>query len=126
MAKIMYDPKEKYCSSSPDIILGVVINFGCYLHDRHYRNERAIRYTRKKADQLLKNHIYRDLKKSNLPFEFRLRWKKVGVDWIIINKNWSISKTRFLIGFRRLLARPVSNWYYWAVRLFAKRAWVNG
>jgi len=120
-----YNPKKNYCTWSPDTILGVTINHGCYLHDRHYRNERKHRFTRKGADQLLRNCIYRDLKKSNVPFEFRFRVVKVGIDWVIINKNWAISKTKFLIGFRRLLARPVSKVYYSAVRWFAWVAWVD-
>ena len=62
----MYDPKENYCSFSPDKIFGTKINYACYLHDRQYRNEVKIRKTRKQADLDLRNRIYEKLTLANL------------------------------------------------------------
>ena len=74
-----YDPKENYCTLSPDSILGVKINYACYLHDRQYRNEVINRKTRKQADQDLKNRIYEKLTLSG--------YKKVG---LIVSKLYYI------------------------------------
>lgn len=115
-----YDPKENYCSSSPDVIFGVTINYGCYLHDRHYRNERKERYTRLQADRLLRNCIYRDLKNSNVPFQIRSPRRLKLKNYILFRSN---SKT--LIYFRKNLAYPTSQIYYLFVRLFGKKFWVN-
>ena len=60
---ITYNPNLNYCSMSPDSILGVKINHGCYLHDRHYRDERMVRLSRAKADLLLGKCIFRDMRK---------------------------------------------------------------
>jgi hypothetical protein len=54
-----YDPKADYCSLSPDTLFGVKFSYACYLHDRHYRNERKQRYSRKEADQLMRDHIFK-------------------------------------------------------------------
>ena len=53
----MYNPKDNYCSWSPDGLFGVKFNFACYLHDRQYRNEVKERKTRKQADKDLRNKI---------------------------------------------------------------------
>ena len=109
-----YNKNENFCTMSPDNILGATINYGCYLHDRQYRNEVKFRKTRKQSDQVLKNRIYKDLKKSNQPFEIRIKFtncKKVNVDWLIFT-----SKKEYLIKFRKKLAYPVSRIYYLGVR----------
>ena len=62
---MVYNKKLNYCTLSPDEILGVRFNYGCYLHDRQYRNEVKIRKTRKEADQLLRDTIYKEFKKEN-------------------------------------------------------------
>lgn len=116
-----YNPKEDYCSFSPDVILGCTINYGCYLHDRHYRNERKVRFSRKDADILLRDTIYRTLKTSNVTFELRLKIKKFKINLLFFKTN-----LRFFIGLRKLLASPMSRLYYYSVRLFAKGAYVNG
>lgn len=64
-----YNPKENYCTLSPDTVFGVNINYGCYLHDRQYRNEVKKRMTRLEADRLLQISIendFRDKKKEKL------------------------------------------------------------
>ena len=61
-----YDKNLNYCSYSPESILGVKINYACYLHDRQYRNEVKIRKTRKQADLDLRNRIYGKLTLANL------------------------------------------------------------
>ncbi len=86
----MYNKEDDYCSFSPDRLFGVTFNYGCYLHDRQYRNEVKIRKTRKQADILLRNTIYKVYIKKNKKF----------------------------IGFM------ISRIYYYAVRLFAKRAYL--
>lgn len=53
----MYSKEDNYCSWSPDSIDGVRFNYGCYLHDRQYRNEVKVRKTRKEADKELKRVI---------------------------------------------------------------------
>lgn len=111
-----YCPGCDYCTSSPDSILGCKINYGCYIHDRHYRNERKKRLSRKAADILLRNHIYRTLKTSNDPFELRFRIRKFKINILFLR-----TKLKSFIYLRKLLARPVSRIYYYAVRLFGKR-----
>ena len=114
-----YNSKENYCSSSPDVILGVNINRGCYLHDRHYRNERDVRFTRKKADQLLRDYIYKDLANSNQDFQIRSprEWK---LKKYILFK----SSSKILIQFRKNIAFPVSRIYYYTVRVFGEKHYV--
>lgn len=63
-----YNSKLNFCSYSPDSLFGVNFNYGCYLHDRHYRNERIDRLTRKKADELLRDKIYSTYAKKNKKF----------------------------------------------------------
>lgn len=116
-----YNPNDKYCSSSPDVILGCNINFGCYLHDRHYRNERENRFSRKDADILLRDIIYRILKTSNVPFELRLKIEKFKINILFLK-----TRLRFFIGLRKRLAFLFSRVYYYAVRIFAKRSYING
>lgn len=115
---MIYNKKDNYCSMSPDRILGVLINHSCYLHDRHYRNERKIRKTRKEADILLKDLIYEKLKTSNNDFELRFTFEKFNIDWLFFKSNKKI-----FISFRKKLAYPISKIYYYAVRLFARRYW---
>lgn len=62
-----YNPKENYCSFSPDSVFGVKINYGCYIHDRHYRDEMKKRKTRLEADNELYNYIVEDFKKAGKP-----------------------------------------------------------
>lgn len=67
----MYNPRENYCTLSPDTIFGVKINYGCYLHDRQYRNEVKKRMTRLEADRELQRNIENDFmakKKEKLGF----------------------------------------------------------
>ena len=52
-----YDPKANYCTLSPDKPFGVDISYGCYLHDRQYRNEVKKRKTRFEADRDLQMYI---------------------------------------------------------------------
>lgn len=66
-----YNPKENYCTLSPDTIFSVKINYGCYLHDRQYRNEVKKRMTRLEADRELQRSIENDFrakKKEKLGF----------------------------------------------------------
>lgn len=114
-----YNPKEDYCTASPDVILGCTINYGCYLHDRHYRNERKNRFTRLDTDILLRNIIYNTLKSSNVPFELRLKIKKLKINILFFR-----SKRKCFIKLRKLLAYPFSRIYYYAVRLFARKAYL--
>lgn len=86
-----YNKNEDYCTMSPDKILGVNHNYGCFLHDRQYRNEVVNRKTRKEADIQLRDVMYRTYIKNN----------KRCIGWII------------------------SRIYYFAVRIFAKRAWIK-
>lgn len=53
-----YTKEEDYCSYSPEKLFGVNHNYGCYLHDRQYRNEVKNRKTRKQADIQLRDVIY--------------------------------------------------------------------
>lgn len=64
--KIMgYNKDHDFCSYSPDKILGVNHNYGCYLHDRQYRNEVKKRKTRKQADIQLRDVMYGVYSKNN-------------------------------------------------------------
>lgn len=111
-----YDKNKNYCSMSPDSILGIYINYGCYIHDRHYRNERQSRLSRKRADQLLRNFVYRDLKKSNVQFQVKIPK---------LNKIIFKSNSLMLIAFRKELAFPLSRLYYYIVRLLGWRYWIK-
>lgn len=55
-----YDSKANYCTISPEKVFGVNINYGCYLHDRQYRNEVKKRKTRLEADRELRRSIEND------------------------------------------------------------------
>lgn len=116
-----YNPNEDYCTNSLDVILGCNINFGCYLHDRHYRNEREHRFSRKDADILLRDIIYRILKTSNVPFELRLKIKKFKINILFLK-----SRLRYFICLRKRLAFLFSRVYYYAVRILGKRSYING
>lgn len=116
-----YNKEEDYCTASPDVILGCIINYGCYLHDRHYRNERKVRLSRKDADILLRDIIYRKLKTSNETFELRLKIKKLRINLLFLRTD-----LRLFIWLRKLLAYPMSRLYYYTVRLFARRAYISG
>jgi len=115
-----YNQSENYCSLSPDRILGCTFNFGCYLHDRQYRNEVKIRKTRKEADIQLQQVIYKTLKESNSPFEISLKIKKTKIDIIFFE-----SSKPFFINLRKKIALPWSMVYYYAVRIFAFPFWVK-
>lgn len=119
--EIKYNPDLDYCSYSPESILGCKYNYGCYLHDRHYRNERKFRFSRKDADILLRDTIYRILKNSNEPFELRLRIKKFKINILFLR-----TKLKLFIGLRKLLSRPWSRIYYCGVRLFAEEKYIDG
>lgn len=60
-----YNKEENYCSYSPDKLFGVNHNYGCYLHDRQYRNEVVNRKTRKQADIQLRDVMYSSYKTKN-------------------------------------------------------------
>ena len=60
-----YNKELDYCTKFPDKIFDVNYNHGCYLHDRHYRNERKHRFTRKNADKLLRDIVYRKFADKN-------------------------------------------------------------
>ena len=111
-----YYPNFDYCSCSPESILGVKYNYGCFLHDRQYRKEVIKRKTRKESDIDLRNYIYRRLRDSNEPFEIRFRRKGVNVLFF---------KTRLkcFIDLRKKIASPWSKMYYYGVRLFGRGAW---
>lgn len=64
--KIMgYNKDHDFCSYSPDKLFGVNHNYGCYLHDRQYRNEVKNRKTRRQADIQLRDVMYSAYKKQN-------------------------------------------------------------
>ena len=63
-----FDIDANYCSSSPETLFGVRFNYACYLHDRHYRNERKHRLTRLEADRLLRKVIRDYYNKANKKF----------------------------------------------------------
>lgn len=69
----MYSKENDYCSFSPDKLFGVNHNYGCYLHDRQYRNEVVNRKSRKQADIQLRDVIYSTYIKKN---------KKI-IGWIV-------------------------------------------
>lgn len=117
-----YDPKKNYCTMSPDVILGVVINFGCFLHDRQYRNEVVERKIRKEADLQLRDCIYRDLKKSNVEFQIRIP-KKLSKLFLMKDNLIFESKNLRLIKLRKKSAFILSRIYYYAVRYFAFFFW---
>ena len=54
-----YDKDKDYCTLSPDKLFGVNHNYGCYLHDRQYRNEVKNRKTRLESDKVLRDVIYK-------------------------------------------------------------------
>ena len=54
-----YNRDENYCSYSPEELFGVRFNYGCYLHDRQYRDEVVKRKTRKESDKMLRDVIFR-------------------------------------------------------------------
>jgi len=111
-----YNKDLNYCTFSPEEIFGVKFNFGCYLHDRQYRNEVKIRKTRKQADKQLQKVICKILKNSKEPFEISIRIKKKKIIFFVSN-------CRFFIWLRKQIAYPWSMVYYFAVRLFALFAW---
>jgi hypothetical protein len=117
---ITYNKNENYCTMSPESILGCTYNYGCFLHDRHYRNERKVRLNRKDADKLLRDTIYKILKTSNVPFELRLRI----IEWDI-NVLFFTSKSKLLIKFRKMIAKPWSRLYYYTVRLLASKYYIK-
>lgn len=116
-----YKKEENYCTLSPESILGCTYNYGCYLHDRHYRNERKVRLSRKDADILLRDIIYKTLKTSEVPFELRLRIIKLNINILFFK-----SESKRLISLRKKLAKPWSSMYYYAVRIFARRGYIDG
>ncbi len=63
-----YDKNADYCSYSPDNLFGIKLSYGCYCHDRQYRNEVRLRKTRKQADQGLRNFIYNAFKQKDKRF----------------------------------------------------------
>lgn len=117
---ISYNPLLDYCTLSPDVILGVKINYGCYLHDRHYRNERKVRLSRKEADQLLRDHIYTRLIESDETFILRFTNKKLKINIALIR-----SDRAFFKNIRRKLAYLVSGTYYLVVRTLGGFLWQN-
>lgn len=69
-----YDKNENYCTFSPDRLFGVTFNYGCYLHDRQYRNEVKVRKTRKEADIQLKECIQREFSDNKKIMGFFISW----------------------------------------------------
>ncbi len=63
-----FDPEANYCTMFPDVMFGVDYRYGCYLHDREYRNERKRRLTRDGADVLLFNAVRYYFRKANKKF----------------------------------------------------------
>ena len=59
-----YNKKDNYCTFSPDSLFGVTFNYGCYLHDRQYRDEVVNRKTRKQSDLDLRDFIFNSYKKK--------------------------------------------------------------
>jgi len=56
-------------------VIGIKYNYGCYLHDRHYRDERKKRLTRKGADQLLRKEVFKAFKgRGILKYIFGYFW----------------------------------------------------
>ena len=71
----MYNPKENYCSFSPERLFGVNHNYACYLHDRQYRNEVKNRKTRAEADRDFRKTIFAIYKKKGKAFRgFFISW----------------------------------------------------
>lgn len=60
-----YNKEENYCSYSPEGFFGVNHNYGCYLHDRQYGNVVKNRKTRKQADILLRDTIFKTYSGKN-------------------------------------------------------------
>lgn len=70
-----YNPDGNYCSYSPDIVFGVKINFPCFIHDRHYRDEIKTRKTRKQADISFRKMIRAEFKRHKKPVRgFFVAW----------------------------------------------------
>ncbi|KKL23576.1 hypothetical protein LCGC14_2423970 [marine sediment metagenome] len=63
-----FDPKANYCTYFPDEMFGVTYKYGCYLHDRQYRNERKKRLTRVDTDVQLFNAVRYYFRKANKNF----------------------------------------------------------
>lgn len=61
---MVYEKNENYCSFSPEGCFDIKYNYGCYLHDRQYRNEVKIRKTREQADLDLRDYIYNKFLKA--------------------------------------------------------------
>ena len=71
-----FDPKAKYCSFFPDKMFGVSYKYGCYLHDREYRNERKKRLTRGETDVQLFSSVRYYFSKANK--------KGIGLFWAVL------------------------------------------
>jgi len=78
-----YNKTLNYCTFSPEEIFGVKFNYGCYLHDKQYRNQAKIRKTRKNADILLRNIIQKEFTKKDKSIQgFFVSWiYYFGVRW---------------------------------------------
>ena len=83
-----YDKDENYCTMSPDTILGVKINYACYLHDRQYRNEVKERKSRLEADKQLREGIYRALEVKNKFLAYIISTLYYCAVRIFASKNW--------------------------------------
>lgn len=104
-----YNPKENYCTASPDSLFGVKFNFACYLHDRQYRNEVKFRKTRKQADIDFRNKIYEIFYNNTKPLNLGIK----------INNPILIKSISPLLGFL------VSRIYFKGVFYFAGRAYAK-
>lgn len=71
-----FNPKANYCTMFPDVMFGVDYRYGCYLHDRHYRNERKNRLTREETDVQLFEAVRYYFKKANK--------KLIGIFWAFL------------------------------------------
>ena len=84
----MYNKEENYCSYSPDKIFGVNHNYGCYLHDRQYRNEVKHRKTRKQADIQMRDFMYSAYEKKDNKI---IGWIVSRIYYIVVRVAGSLS-----------------------------------
>ena len=71
-----FNPNADYCTYFPDEMFGVSYKYGCYLHDRQYRNERRKRLTREETDVQLFESVRYYFRKANK--------KGIGLIWAVL------------------------------------------
>lgn len=84
-----YNRDKNYCTFSPEELCGIRYNYGCYLHDRQYRNEVINRKTRKQADKHLRDVIYRAFVVGDMKY-----------------RGWVVSRIYYI-------ASRMFGWYFW-------------